>query len=74
MHPHLFLAGKRQERIVPVLLLWAVPAWIIVGSTACYLVAMAELMDSALALALAQSTATPPDRRRKFTVIEGGKA
>jgi hypothetical protein len=36
---------------------------------------IAQLMDSALALALAQSTAAPPERRRlKFTVIVGGKS
>jgi hypothetical protein len=69
----LFLVGKRQEGMVPVFLLWAVPASIFVGSTFCYFAAMAELMDSTIALAVAQSTATPPDRRRKFRVIEGGK-
>jgi hypothetical protein len=63
---------KRQEKIVPVLLLWAVPASIFVDSTACYLAALAELLDSTRAIALAQSTATPPDQRRNFTVIEGG--
>jgi hypothetical protein len=63
-----------MEKIVPVLLLWAVPVRIFVGSTACYLAAMAELMDSTLAIADAQSTATRPDRPRMFTVIEGGRA
>jgi hypothetical protein len=64
---------KRQEKIVPALLLWAVPARIFVGSTASYFVAMVEIMDSTLAIVLAESTATPRDRRRKFKVIEGGK-
>jgi hypothetical protein len=64
---------KRQEKIVAVLLLWAVPTRIFVGSTASYFVAMAEIMDSTLAIASAQSTATPRDLRRKFKVIEGGK-
>jgi hypothetical protein len=64
---------KRKEKIVPVFLLWVVPARIFVGSTASYLVAMAELMDSTLARGVAQSTPKPADRRRKFRVIEGGK-
>lgn len=33
-----------------------------------------QLVDAALAVAPALPTETPPDRRRKFTVIEGGKA
>lgn len=32
-----------------------------------------KLFDAALAVAPAMSTETPPDRRRKFVVIEGGK-
>jgi hypothetical protein len=32
-----------------------------------------QLVDAALAVAPAMPTETPPDRRRKFTVIEGGK-
>ena len=35
---------------------------------------IAQLVDAALAVAPAMPTETPPDRRRKFTVIEGGKA
>jgi len=35
---------------------------------------IAQLVDAALAVAPALPTETPPDRRRKFTVIEGGKA
>ncbi|MBR0973661.1 transposase [Bradyrhizobium japonicum] len=34
---------------------------------------VAQLVDAALAVAPALPTETPPDRRRKFTVIEGGK-
>jgi IS1 family transposase len=34
---------------------------------------VAQLVDAALAVAPAMPTETPPDRRRKFTVIEGGK-
>jgi hypothetical protein len=33
-----------------------------------------QLVDAALAVAPALPTETPPDRRQKFTVIEGGKA
>jgi hypothetical protein len=32
-----------------------------------------QLVDAALAVAPAMPTETPPDRRRKFTVIQGGK-
>jgi hypothetical protein len=34
---------------------------------------VAQPVDAALAVAPALPTETPPDRRRKFTVIEGGK-
>jgi hypothetical protein len=34
---------------------------------------IAQLVDAALAVAPVMPTETPPDRRRKFTVIEGGK-
>ena len=34
---------------------------------------IAQLVDAALAVAPATPTETPPDRRRKFTVIQGGK-
>ena len=56
---------------MPVLLLWAFPAVIVVGGTGYYLMAIAQIMGAALALAI--PTEMPPDRRRKFTVIEGGK-
>jgi IS1 family transposase len=35
---------------------------------------IAQLVGAALAVAPAMPTETPPDRRRKFTVIEGGKS
>ncbi|MDQ1487456.1 MAG: hypothetical protein QOJ62_3149 [Actinomycetota bacterium] len=35
---------------------------------------IAQLVDAALALAPVMPTETPPDRRRKFTVIEGGRS
>jgi IS1 family transposase len=34
---------------------------------------VAQLVDAALAVAPAMPTETPPDRRRKFTVIQGGR-
>jgi IS1 family transposase len=34
---------------------------------------IAQLVDAALSVATALPTETPPDRRRKFTVIEGGR-
>jgi hypothetical protein len=34
---------------------------------------IAQLLDAALAIAPALPTETPPDRRRKFTVIQGGR-
>lgn len=34
---------------------------------------VAQLVDAALSVAPALPTETPPDRRRKFTVIQGGK-
>ena len=36
--------------------------------------AIGQLLDASLAGAPALPTETPPDRRRKFTVIEGGKS
>jgi hypothetical protein len=57
--------------MMPVLLLWAFPAFIVVGGAGYYLMAIAQIMGAALALAI--PTEMPPDRRRKFTVIEGGK-
>ena len=35
---------------------------------------IAQLVDAALAVAPAMPTETPPDLRRKLTVIQGGKA
>jgi hypothetical protein len=58
--------------MMPVLLLfWAVPAVIVFGGVGYYLVAIAELMDAALALAIRAER--PPDRRRTFKVIEGAR-
>jgi hypothetical protein len=34
---------------------------------------VAQLVDAALAVAPALPTETPPDRRRKFTIIHAGK-
>jgi hypothetical protein len=34
---------------------------------------IAQLVDAALAVAPVMPTETPPDRRRKFVVIQGGK-
>jgi hypothetical protein len=55
---------------MPVLLFWPVPAATIVG--AYYLATTAKVMDAALALAI--PTRTPPDRRRNFKLIQGGRA
>jgi hypothetical protein len=35
---------------------------------------VSQLVDAALAVAPAMPTETPPDRRHKFVVIDGGKA
>jgi len=53
--------------MMPVILFWTFPA-VIVGY---YLVTIAELMDAALALAI--PTEMPPERRRNFKVIQGGR-
>jgi hypothetical protein len=57
--------------MMPVMLLWAVPAAIIVGGVGYYLVTIAAVMDAALALAI--PTKIPPERRRNFKVIQGGR-
>ena len=56
---------------MPVVLIWAFPAVIAVGVTGNYLIAVAKLVDAALAPAM--PTDVPLDRRSKFRVIEGGK-
>jgi hypothetical protein len=56
---------------MPVMLLWAIPAAIIVGGVGYCLVTIAEVMDAALALAI--PTKIPPERRRNFKVIQGGR-
>jgi hypothetical protein len=53
-----------------VLLFWAIPAVVVVCGVGHYLVTIAELINE---LALA-NPAVPPDRRRNFKVIEGGRA
>jgi hypothetical protein len=58
--------------MMPVMLFWAIPASIIIGSVGYYLIAIAEVMDGALALAI--PTKMPPERRRNFKVIQGGRA
>ena len=54
---------------MPVLFFWPVSAATIVGGY--YLATAANVMDAALALAI--PTKTPPDRRRNFRVIQGGR-
>ena len=56
---------------MPVLLFWAVSAATILGGVGYHLVTIAEVMDAALALAI--PTKMPPDRRRNFKVIQGGR-
>jgi hypothetical protein len=56
---------------MPLLLFWPVPAATVIGGY--YLATTtAKLMDAAFALAI--PTRTPPDRRRNFRVIQGGRA
>jgi hypothetical protein len=55
---------------MPILLFWALPAAIIIGGVGRYFVTIAEVMDAALALAIPKM---PPDRRRTFKVIQGGR-
>jgi hypothetical protein len=55
---------------MPMLLLWAAPAAIAFSGMGYYLIAVAELVDGAVALAPA---ATSPKRRPTFRVIQGGK-
>jgi hypothetical protein len=57
--------------MMPVMLFWAVPASIIIGGVGYYLIAIAEVMDAALALAI--PTKMPPELRRNFKVIQGGR-
>ena len=58
--------------MMPVIGVWIVPTVIAVGVTQFYLIAVASLVEAALALAR-PTTDTPLDRRGKFKVIEGGK-
>jgi hypothetical protein len=57
--------------MMPIFLFWAVPAAIVVVG-GYYLVTAAKVVDAALALAI--PTKMPPDRRRNFKVIQGGRA
>ena len=57
--------------MMPVIAVWIVPTVIAVGVTQFYLIAVASLVEAALALA--RPIDTPLDRRGKFKVIEGGK-
>lgn len=50
---------------------WFVPTVIAVRVTRHYLIAVASLVE--VALALTRPTDTPLDRRGRFKVIEGGK-
>ena len=56
---------------MPVILFWAIPASIIVGGVGYYLITIADVMDAALSLAI--PTKMPPERRRNFKVIQGGR-
>jgi hypothetical protein len=57
--------------MMPVMLFWAIPASIIVGGVGYYLITIADVMDAALSLAI--PTKMPPERRRNFKVIQGGR-
>jgi hypothetical protein len=61
-----------MEKAMPVVLIWAVPGVIALGVMGHYLVAVAKLVDAALNLGMPPEE--PLDRRRRFKVIEGGKA
>jgi hypothetical protein len=64
------LGPFHKERMMPIFLFWAVPAAIVAGGI--YLIAIAKVVDAALALAI--PTKMPSDRRRNFKVIQGGRA
>ena len=64
------LVSGVMERPMPLMLIWAVPG--VLGITGYYLVAVANLVDTALGLGM--PTERPLDRRRNFKVIKGGKA
>jgi hypothetical protein len=57
--------------MMPLMLFWAIPASIIVGGVGYYLITIADVMDAALSLAI--PTKMPPERRRNFKVIQGGR-
>ena len=57
---------------MPVFFIWAAPGVIALGVTGYYLLTVANLMDAALSFGM--PTERPLDRRRKFKIIDGGKA
>ena len=57
---------------MPILLIWVASGVIVLGSTGHYLLAVANLVDAALGFGMPSER--PLYRRRKFKVIEGGKA
>jgi len=57
---------------MPVLLIWGVPGVFVLAVTGHYLLAVATLVDAALGFGMPSER--PLYRRRKFKVIEGGKA
>jgi hypothetical protein len=65
-------AWNRTERTMPLVLVWTLPAVIAIGVTGHFLIALANLVDTALTLAI--PTDIPMARRRKFSVMQGGKA
>jgi hypothetical protein len=56
---------------MPIVLLWAAPAAIMFSSVGYYLVALATVVDCAIALAA--PAAGPPVRRPMLKVIQGGR-
>ena len=66
------LVSGVMERPMPAVLIWTVPGVIALGVTGYYLVAVADLLDTAFGVGWPNER--PLDRRRKFKVIEGGKA
>jgi hypothetical protein len=57
--------------MMPIFLFWAVPAAIVVVG-GYYLVTIAKVVDAALAFPIPAKG--PPERRRNFEVIRGGRA
>jgi hypothetical protein len=55
---------------MPMVLLWAAPAAIVFSNVGYYLIAVAEIVDGAVALSASDAV---PAQRPKFRVIQGGK-